>query len=148
MKLLFLMRHGQADFSALSDAQRALTPVGKEQATQTAQALQKSGYFVDLLLCSPLLRAQQSAQCIEERLHIKPQVENALDGRLSAQGLLDLSYELLEQYDHVMLVGHNPNISLAAGLLSGNYLSFRPGQCAGFDLTDSTRPKMIFQEIP
>ena len=98
-------------------------------------------------MCSPLLRARQSAQLAGQAWKISPTDAPELDGRLSAAGLLDFAHKLLVQYDSVLLVGHNPNISLAAGILNGNYISFRPADCAVFDATNFEKPKLLFQEL-
>ncbi len=146
-KTLILMRHGQAGFAATSDAQRPLTSEGEEQARRTGQMLKQAGFTPQLILCSPLLRAQQSAQLAASAWEIAPQTEGSLDGRLSAAGLVDLAQEYLAEYDCILLVGHNPNVSLAAGLLNGQYVSFRPGNAMVFDVTDFNKPIVIFKEI-
>ena len=147
MKTLILMRHGQAAFFADTDSERSLTSDGKQQARQAGLHLCKAGFVPQIILCSPLLRARQSAQLAGQAWEISPVDAPELDGRLSAAGLLDFAQGLFEQYDAVMLVGHNPNISLAAGVLSGNYISFRPANCAVFEVTRFDAPKMLFQEI-
>lgn len=143
MKILILLRHGQAEPYADTDAQRPLTPAGHEKVAASARALQQAGYHPDLLLCSPLLRAVQSAQLAGEILGLKEQTEELLDGRLSAKGLIDLARTRLEKTDCIMLVGHNPNISLAAGILREEYTPFAAGGYAIFDFTDSTQPKLL-----
>ena len=147
MKTLILMRHGQAGFASLTDGQRALTNEGEKQARQTGISLKKAGFVPQLILCSPLLRARQSAILAGQAWQLTPINANQLDGRLSAAGLLDFAREELEQRDCVMLVGHNPNVSLAAGILNGDYISFRPADCAVFDITDFDNPKLLFQEL-
>ena len=146
-KILIIMRHGQAGFSAQADAQRTLTADGEKQAARTGRLLKQAGFTPQLILCSPLLRARQSAQLAAQAWQMTPQDETALDGRLSAAGLLEMAQDYLTQYDSVMLVGHNPNVSLAAGILSGTYLSFRPADAAVFDVTDFSQPKCLFKEI-
>ena len=141
------MRHGQAEFYADTDRQRALTSAGKQQTQQTGMKLKQTGFAPQVILCSPLLRAQQSAQLAGQAWGLFPVNASELDGRLSAAGLLDFARKLFAQYNSVMLVGHNPNISLAAGILSGNYISFRPADCAVFDVTDFDAPKKLFQEL-
>ena len=141
------MRHGQADFSAATDGQRALTVFGQEQTLQTGLTLQQQGFVPQLILCSPLLRARQSAQSAGAAWGLAPTDAPQLDGRLSAAGLLEFAQEQFTQYNCLMLVGHNPNISLAAGMLSGHYMSFRPADCAVFDVTDFNKPTLLFQEL-
>ena len=147
MKTLILMRHGQADWNADSDGQRSLTELGQEQAAHTGRALLQAGFVPQQIFCSPLLRARQSAEIAGEILGISPIETPLLDGRLSAAGLVELAHEKLLEQDGVMFVGHNPNVSLAAGLLGNNYMSFRPGDCAAFDVTDFDQPKLLFREI-
>lgn len=143
MKILILLRHGQAEPYADTDAQRPLTPAGHEKVAASARALQKAGYHPTLLLCSPLLRALQSARLAGEILGLSEQTEALLDGRLSAQGLIDFAHAQLQKTDCIMLVGHNPNISLAAGILRQEYTPFAAGGYAVFDLTDAARPKLL-----
>lgn len=147
MKTLILMRHGQAGFSVTIDGQRPLTPVGEQQTAQAGLHLKQAGFTPQVIFCSPLLRARQSAQLAGQAWKINPVNASELDGRLSAAGLVEFARELTAQYDSVMLVGHNPNISLAAGVLSENYISFRPADCAAFDVTDFDNPKLLFQEL-
>ena len=146
-KILIIMRHAQAEFSAQSDTQRTLTVAGEQQATRTGLLLKQAGFTPQLILCSPLLRARKSAQLAAQAWDMTPQDDFSLDGRLSAAGLLEMAQDYLSQYDCVMLVGHNPNVSLAAGLLTEKYISFRPADAAVFDVTDFHQPKCLFQEI-
>ena len=143
MKTLILMRHGQAEPYADTDAQRPLTPAGHKKVLTSAYALQKEGHLPSLLLCSPLLRALQSAQLVGETLGLSAQTEERLDGRCSAQELIDFAHAQLQKTDCIMLVGHNPNISLAASILRKEYTPFAAGGYAIFDLTDATRPKLL-----
>ena len=137
------MRHGKAEPYAQTDTQRPLTPEGRQKIAAAAQALKKAGYQPDLLLCSPLLRARQSAQIASEILGVPAQTEALLDGRLSAHGLLDFAQKQLEKADCVILVGHNPNVSLASGILQQEYISLSAGGYAVFDWTDAKQPKLL-----
>jgi phosphohistidine phosphatase len=59
MHTLYVMRHGQAESSAPSDEQRALTPFGVQQVRQNAQKNLQAKVF-DYVFVSPYLRAQQT----------------------------------------------------------------------------------------
>lgn len=63
---LRLLRHGQAENSAPSDAARALTEVGRDEVRRSAARLIDQP--PQLILVSPYLRAQQSADVIAEVL--------------------------------------------------------------------------------
>lgn len=143
MKTLILMRHGQAELYAQTDGERALTPAGRQKAAQTALTLQKAALRPDLLLASPLKRAQETAQIAGEILNVPVITAPELDGRLSARGLLEFVRARFARADRVMLVGHNPNVSLAAGVLYGDYFPFSAGTYAAFDWTEEKSPKLI-----
>ena len=145
MKILILMRHGQASFQIASDGWRPLTSDGEEQSKQAGQLLQFHRWIAPTILCSPLLRAKQSASLVAQKTGSRVQVAKELDGRLSAVGLIDFAMKQLEKIDCIMLVGHNPNISLAAALLSGRYISFATGEVAVFDVTDPKKPALLLE---
>ena len=67
---IILIRHGQAEALATTDAERILTPVGEWQAQQTAAWLANQGYQLDGLFASPYKRAQQTARYVEDALDI------------------------------------------------------------------------------
>ena len=59
---LWLLRHGQAQAEARSDAQRELTPYGREEVLQSLEHLR--GCSLDAIFVSPYIRAQQTAALI------------------------------------------------------------------------------------
>lgn len=138
MKTLILMRHAQAAYNAETDRLRPLTLEGRQKAVQSARQLLQDGHKPQLILCSPYLRAQQTAQLAGEILQVPPQSDVQLDGRLSAAGLVQFARQLLSQYNTVLLIGHNPAISLAAAVLSGTYTSLGAGDFAVFQLQETS----------
>ncbi|MBY6186040.1 phosphohistidine phosphatase SixA [Marinobacter hydrocarbonoclasticus] len=65
---LFLMRHGEASFDAITDRQRPLTPLGVSQTQQMASHLASQIEQLDLVFVSPYLRAQQSWEACQPLL--------------------------------------------------------------------------------
>jgi phosphohistidine phosphatase len=58
---IFIMRHGQAEHFAQSDAERALTELGRSASVAVARACVEQGVsHFDKVLVSPYLRAQQT----------------------------------------------------------------------------------------
>ncbi|MDF7671261.1 phosphohistidine phosphatase SixA [Orbaceae bacterium ESL0721] len=57
---IYIMRHGEAAFSAPSDPERPLTDRGLKQALSAGHFLKAQGISIDLALVSPYLRAQQT----------------------------------------------------------------------------------------
>ncbi|MBR2865035.1 MAG: histidine phosphatase family protein [Elusimicrobiaceae bacterium] len=146
-KTLILMRHGQAEPYAPADHLRPLTPYGKQVVCAHAGQLFKQNLLPDLILASPLLRAQETAQIVSGVLQTPYQTLDLLDGRLSADGLLKTARQTLMQTNTLMLIGHNPNMAIAAQLLCGQYFPFDPGTIAAFDMSITEKSQLIFRSI-
>lgn len=86
MKVL-IMRHGEAEHFADSDAQRALTTRGRLESDTVAKACAEHGItHFDKVLVSPYLRAQQTWQEISGYFQadaVKPVKTSPLMGSLS-----------------------------------------------------------------
>ena len=67
---LWILRHGEAEPHARSDAQRNLTEHGREQVRQAAAHL--IGQSIDTILVSPYVRAQQTAEIVRKVLGAHP----------------------------------------------------------------------------
>lgn len=57
---IYIMRHGQAEMMASSDAERALTSLGRLESEKMAAYLADRDVTFDAILLSPYLRAQQT----------------------------------------------------------------------------------------
>lgn len=58
------MRHGQAEMMANSDAERALTSLGREESEMMASSLANQKVTFDAVMVSPYLRAQQTWESV------------------------------------------------------------------------------------
>lgn len=129
--LLTLMRHGQAQPYSSSDGGRELTDAGRLFTREIVRGLRAGGWLPGALVCSPLLRSQQTAQIILEHYPglplevLREATESDGDALLREMSYLDL-------VDPV-IVGHEPGISrLAAQLLGATgVLPFEEGAVAG-----------------
>lgn len=65
---LYLIRHGIAEERGeyRQDEERPLTETGQEKTKKVAQRLLEIGIHFDLILSSPLVRAQQTAEILKE----------------------------------------------------------------------------------
>lgn len=120
MKLFFL-RHGIAEdaHGTVSEKDRALTDEGREQLALIAQALQKLGVKPDLILTSPLVRAQQTAEIVAPVVGSQVAVANELQPGCILEDL----QRLLSRYQHdtILLIGHEPDFSsMAARLINAD----------------------------
>jgi len=63
---LWVLRHGQAEAHAATDAERNLTAHGREEVLGSAAQL--IGKPIDAIIASPYVRAQQTAHLVREAL--------------------------------------------------------------------------------
>jgi len=112
---LYFIRHGIAEdwTGDLPDGDRRLTPKGIDKTRRIAQRLQQIGVEFDLILTSPLTRAQQTAQLLIEG-GLSPQLETfaplapATD---IAPGLEQLVTAVAQRSNRCLaLVGHQPDL--------------------------------------
>ncbi|MCU1716944.1 phosphohistidine phosphatase SixA [Pseudomonas sp. 5P_3.1_Bac2] len=116
---LWLLRHGEAEPTRTLDEARCLTAYGRQQARQAAALL--ASRSVPLMLVSPYVRAQQTADEVCAQLDFKGQ-------RLSVPWLTPDSEvrQVLSELDaypqaELLLVTHQPLVgSLAGWLLHGH----------------------------
>lgn len=112
---LWLLRHGEAEAHARTDAERALTANGCQQVRQAARLLE--GRTLGMILVSPYLRAQQTAALVKEVLNDDSELR-------TVRWLTPDSdpREVLAQLDHyreteLLLVTHQPLVGNLAGWL-------------------------------
>lgn len=118
--LIYLVRHGIAGpaVAGMSDADRRLTPDGERKMGRIAAGLKQLGVLPDVVLSSPLRRAEETAAVITSVLAPKADVE--------IYSLLAPGHEAadvakgLRAYRNAreaVLVGHQPDLGLLASFL-------------------------------
>jgi phosphohistidine phosphatase len=133
---LCLMRHGIAEDrrAGLADAKRALTPEGKEGMRKIADGLAKTGFAPAWVVSSPYVRAAETARIVADSVGPKVPFDfcDALEPGSSPDALLNF-LAARPQHTHVLVVGHEPDLSvLAARLISAGRQSnvgFKKGGC-------------------
>ena len=79
MSKIYFVRHGQSHWNVANKICGAtdidLTDMGHEQAYETGRKLEERGIRVDVILCSPLLRAKHTAEHIGEVLGMSVKVD-------------------------------------------------------------------------
>lgn len=117
MKML-VMRHGQAETRAASDFDRALTPVGAEQAIAAGRLLSSLDLGFGQLWVSPYLRTQQTADHVMAAL---PGCSRIAADFLVPESLLGDVLTALEDCveDNLLVVSHQPLVSTLLGSLVG-----------------------------
>jgi phosphohistidine phosphatase len=124
--MLWLLRHAEAADGAPDD-ERPLTERGMRQADAAGIALARLETHIDLCLCSPKLRAVQTAQRACEPLGVEIRVERALAGEP-----FDV-HDLIAGLGDVLLVGHDPSFSMLLHDLTGAQARMRKGGLAGIN---------------
>ncbi len=115
---LWIMRHGQAEAAAASDAARRLTPEGQAQLLDIMQRVQRVQPCPDALWVSPYVRAQQTANLIEAFL--PPHQRETWDGLVPEAPLLPVLARLSESgLEGVFIVSHQPLVGELVCRLSG-----------------------------
>ena len=138
--MIWLLRHGEAEDAAESDAARRLTDKGERQSRDAGRALARLGVELDLCLTSPKVRALQTAELACEELAVPVAVTDALRG-----GTFDAE-ELASGHGEVLLVGHEPDFSRAVQLATGARIDLKKGGVAAIEdgvLTCLLRPKQL-----
>ena len=134
----YIMRHGIAtqrgSEGSLDDSKRKLTPEGKEKMQEIARGLKRLGFEVDWIVTSPLVRAAETAQIIAGSLDSKIPMDfcDELRPGEPAEKLLSFLAKQPERR-RVLLVGHEPDLSMLAARLIGAgrsaNLAFKKGGC-------------------
>jgi phosphohistidine phosphatase len=138
--VIWLLRHAEAEDGS-PDAERPLTDKGREQARWAGEALAEIGVKMDACLSSPKVRAAESARIACEPLGIEVQLEPRLAG-----GPFDPEQLAAGLGDEVLLVGHDPDFSMAVHDMTGAQVRLKKGGLAGVEkgeLKVLARPKEL-----
>lgn len=111
---LWVLRHGQAEPRAASDAERALTERGDADAHAVAAWLERQPQRPQRILASPYRRAQQTAAAVGEALKLN--VTTAPEPIPDADPVAIADW-LSQQGDSLLLVSHQPLLSALVGWL-------------------------------
>ena len=123
--MIWLLRHGEAADGS-PDADRQLTDAGEEQSRVAGAALRVLGVELDACLSSPKVRAADTARLACEQLS---GVEVEIEPRLSG-GPFDPETLAAGHGEEVMLVGHDPDFSMAIHKLTGAQVRLKKGALA------------------
>jgi phosphohistidine phosphatase len=112
---IYFLRHASAGDSKLNpakDDERPLDKLGIEQSHNVGYALAAMKVSVDAILCSPLLRAQQTARIVAEE--IGHQEKLVTEPALQPGGSYEQFQNILSRNsgkDAILVVGHNPSMT-------------------------------------
>src|SRR4051794_2036494 len=124
--MMWLLRHGDAADGS-PDAERPLTEKGERQARIAGEALKALGVKIDACLASPKVGGSESARLACESLDVDVQLEPKLaGGPFHAE-------EIAAGLGEVLLVGHDPDFSMAIHEMTGAQVRMKKGGMAAVD---------------
>ncbi|MTI40684.1 SixA phosphatase family protein [Fulvivirga lutimaris] len=122
IKNLYLLRHARSSekASGQQDIERTLNSTGLQNATRMGINFTQKNYQFDIILCSPAIRALATASLIAEqikydtgRIHQNDEIYEA-----SIRTLLRVVNQLKEEWNSVLIVGHNPSVTYLSEYLT------------------------------
>jgi len=135
---IFVLRHGDAvENPALHDSERPLSEAGRRQGVTAGRYLRSLNVSINLILVSPLVRAQQMAAAVKQEIgevsaSTTEYLEASSDPRQIVEHLSSLNVS------NLLLVGHEPHLSQSISLLiSGSgtpCVEMKKGSLACLDL--------------
>ena len=128
MKKILLVRHAKAVHdTGYTDFERPLKHSGIQDAITMAERLKKDAIIPQMLVTSPSLRTEATADILSEHLSIPKarQDKNIYEG--GQQTLLTIINDFDNKYDFIGLVGHNPGISQMVYYFTGEFQDLSPG---------------------
>ena len=138
--MIWLVRHAEAEDGS-PDAERRLTAKGEEDARGVGVALGRLAVELDACVSSPKVRALDTARFVCEALGVEVTEDERLAG-----GPFDPHELAAENGERVMLVGHDPDLSLAVHRMTGAQVRLPKGAVVGVDrgeLKVLLRPKEL-----
>lgn len=118
---IYLLRHGDAADRVTGgyarDEERPLTEAGREEASVAAEALVGLGAAIDLVLCSPLVRAEQTAGIVAKIVRPARGLEHCVALAPGGDPEEIVAAIVGGTSRSALLVGHMPDLGELAGWL-------------------------------
>ena len=129
MKNIYLIRHAKSDWSDLgkTDFERGLNKRGEKAISIMADALVEKGILPDLILSSSAQRAKLTAKGLADKIGYTGKIKYT-DALYMAEPLeiIALIREIKDTYDHLFIVGHNPETTELTDLMTDEYIDNVP----------------------
>ncbi len=122
MKNLYLLRHAKSSWNhpELDDFERPLNQRGRRDIPVMAGIVRKQKIIPDLILSSPASRAAFTARTMAQILRFPEDSlqYNNLIYDASASALVNIVRKIDSNIDNLLLVGHNPGLTLLSNFLA------------------------------
>jgi phosphohistidine phosphatase len=122
---LYILRHGDAvESSFYQDRDRPLSDLGKRQIEAVSHFFQVTRTKPDIILTSPLARAKQTCDIVQENLGVMDSLMS--DCLVPGSNLSDLIKEInAHSVETMLIVGHEPQLSGLISILTGGDDQFK-----------------------
>lgn len=136
---LWILRHGEAEPTAASDAERQLTDHGRAEVASMAPQLE--GHALEAIIASPYRRAQQTAELMRQELGFR-RSSITVDWLTPDSDPLMVLDQLADRVEgELLLVSHQPLVGqLLSLLLDGHRQRHYPMPTAGLACLDMVLP--------
>lgn len=115
MKTVYIVRHAKSswDISGIPDEERPLLEKGKKRTKKIIDFLHRQDISVDYIISSHAVRALETAKILAHALNY-PKDNIKVDPHIyfaNGNSIFNQFYDLPDQYNSVMIVGHNPALT-------------------------------------
>lgn len=121
MKTILLMRHAKSSWKhpEMKDFDRPLNKRGEKDAPHMGKLLQEENLLPDLILSSPAVRAKTTVEAVVANSGYQGDVRYLLSLYMAEPSvMLDLLKVISDDYNRVMIVGHNPGLEAMLQVLT------------------------------
>lgn len=137
MKKLSFVRHAKSSWDSIypTDFEREINQRGIEKTENLFHFLKAEGLIPEMILCSPAIRAMQTAHFLMSKLNLSKDilVFEPLLYLGNHHDYMDAIYAFDDSINHLMVVGHNPSISDAAHILSKEVMMMSTSELCHFE---------------
>jgi phosphohistidine phosphatase len=128
MKHLFLVRHAKSDWGnlVLSDFERPLNERGNRDKIIMGKRLKEKSIKLDSFISSSAIRTTQTSMALANEMNFPAQKIHFSEEIYHASPSVMLSFinKTEDENNHLMLVGHNPGISMLCDYLCNYSIDF------------------------
>ena len=138
---IYIMRHGEAEIMAATDAERQLTVYGRQQSFEQGKHFKDIASSIQKVIVSPYTRAQQTFEQVNlscEKGFKQPEIWNEIIPYGNAKTACDYLAALMQEgVESVLLVSHLPIVgSIVAEMCGQNSVDFQTSTIAVLELNE------------
>jgi phosphohistidine phosphatase len=133
MKTLLIMRHGKSSWKHkdLEDHERPLSKRGLRDSRMMADIIQEKELIPQVILASSSVRTTQTAQIFSEETGYQGEIFTLDSLYLAeAEAYLHELKQLSDDYERVMVIGHNPGLESLLQMITGRIEALPTGVVA------------------